>query len=465
MSQRNLPVVESKPEPGLPTNGHGGSPHEELNARVEHAQLLLKNRGLLLRFAIWGLLTAVIVALLIPAKYDSVTQLMPPDTDNTSSMMLAALVNKGGDALSGYAGNLSGYASNLLGIKTSTAIFVGVLRSRTVEDALVDKFDLRGVYWVRRWEDARKELEDRTFISEDRKSGIITIRVRDHRPDRAQAMAQAYVDQLNIAVATLSTSSARREREFLETRLKAVKQDLDQAAQDFSQFASHNTAINIPEQGKAMVEAAARLQGVLIAAEAQRQGLVQVYSANNARVRAAQANIDELRRQLNELGGAGTGAGGSTSETPLYPSIRQLPLLGVTYADLYRRTKIQEAVYETLTKQYELAKVQEAKEIPTVKVLDRPNYPERKASPRYAPLLGFGVFIALAIGCTWVVGKHKWQTTDPSSQQKAFLLDVASTIKIDTQMLWQQRRHLAKGLILGTSGRPRSSNGNNSTAE
>jgi capsule polysaccharide export protein KpsE/RkpR len=377
----------------------------------------------------WGFLLAGAVALMIPAKYDSVTQLMPPDSDTTSSAMLAALASKSGDAL-------SGYATSLLGVKSSGAVFIGILRSRTVEDALVNKFDLRRVYWVRRWEDARKELEERTYIEEDRKSGIINIRVRDHDPQRAQAMAQGYVDELNISVATLSTSSARREREFLETRLKAVKRDLDQAAQEFSQFASKNTAINIPEQGKAMVEAAARLQGELIAAEAQRQGLAQIYTTNNARLRAAQANIDELRRQLDKLGGAGTGVGESAGETPLYPSIRQLPLLGVTYADLYRRTRIQEAVYEALTKQYELAKVQEAKEIPTVKVLDPPNYPERKASPRRMLISTFGLLFSLAIGCGWTMGRAIWDGTEPEDSRKLLVQEISMAVRRHWAEIW-----------------------------
>lgn len=437
-AQRSLPVVEPQSERTLSASGQTG----ESGLALEQAQLLWDKRGLLAKFAILGLLVSVVVALLIPTKYDSVAQLMPPEDDSSGAMMMAALASKGGEVLGG--GALGGYASSLLGMRTSSAMFIGILRSRTVEDAIVDKFDLRRLYGVRRQEDARKVLEDRTFVSEDRKSGIISIRVRDHIPDRAKAMTQAYVDQLNIAVSTLSTSSARREREFLETRLKAVKQDLDQATQDFSQFASKNTAINIPEQGKAMVEAAARIQGELIAAEAQRQGLAQIYTANNARVRAIQGNIDELRRQLNQLGSGGTGAGASATEPPLYPSIRQLPLLGVAYADLYRRTKIQEAVYETLTKQYEVAKVQEAKEIPTVRVLDPPNYPESKASPHRTALVAFGLLVSLAIGCAWVVGKHKWQTIDPATPGKAFLHDIVTTAKIDIHTLWQQRRHLLR---------------------
>jgi capsule polysaccharide export protein KpsE/RkpR len=433
LAQRTLPEIEPDLETDSPQNGHGHLPRSEPPSMIQ-ARLLWNSRRLLFRFAAWGVLASAIICLLIPNKYDSVTQLMPPDSGNSSSMMLAALAGKGSDT----ADMLGGYAGTLLGTKSSGAEFIGILQSRTVEDALVSKFDLRRVYWVNRWDDARKELQERTFIAEDRKSGIINIRVRDRRPDRAKAMAQEYVDQLNQAVNTLSTSSARREREFLETRLKAVKQELDQAATDFSQFASKNTAINIPEQGKAMVEAAARLQGELIAAEAQREGLAQIYTPQNPRVRAVEGKIEELRRQLNKLTAAGTGAGQSTEETELYPSIRQLPLLGVTYADLFRRTKIEEAVYERLTGEYEMAKVQEAKEIPTVKVLDPPDYPERKVTPRRSLWVGAGFLVSFFIGCIWILGKYKWEATDPSIPEKAFVQEVATHLKVNAQSLWRQ---------------------------
>ncbi len=428
MVQRSL--IEPPSELELPSNGDGRFMQDGQTTALSRLQLLWVNRRLLFRFAVWGFMVFAVVAFLIPAEYDSVTQLMPPDSDTSGTAMLAAIAGKGADAL-------GGYASNLLGVKTSGALFIGVLHSHTVEDSVINKFDLRKVYWVSRMEDARKELEERTSISEDRKSGIITIRVRDRRKERAQAMAQAYVDQLNIAVATLSTSSARRERQFLESRLQAVKQDLDQAARDFSQFASKNSAIDITEQGKAMVEAAARLQGELIAAEAQRQGLEQIYTSNNSRVRSAQANIDELRRQLNKLGGSGTGSDMSSGESPLYPSIRQLPLLGVAYADLYRRIKIQEAVYETLTKQYELAKVQEAKEIPTVKVLDPANYPEKKAAPHRLSIALTGLILFLAAGCMWVLGSAIWQETDEQDPSKLFLHEVSAGARHD----WSALRH------------------------
>jgi uncharacterized protein involved in exopolysaccharide biosynthesis len=232
-------------------------------------------------------------------------------------------------------------------------------------------------------------------------------------------------------VADVSTSSARRERIFLEGRLQAVNQDLEAAEKEFSQFASKNTAIDIKEQGKAMVDAAATLQGQLIAARSELEGLKQIYTDQNVRVRAAQARMAELKSQLEKLGGKGESSSleGSARNDPLYPSIRKLPLLGVTYADLYRRTKIQEAVFETLTQEYELAKVQEAKEIPTVKVLDPPNLPEKKSFPPRTLLTLLGTTLALACGVTWVFGSALWEGTDPADPRKLLAQEVFNTVK------------------------------------
>jgi len=244
-------------------------------------------------------------------------------------------------------------------------------------------------------------------------------------------MGQAYVEELNRLVAELSTSSARRERIFLEGRLQAVNQDLEGAERDFSQFASKNTAIDVKEQGKAMVEAAALLQGQLIAAQSQYEGLREIYTDNNPRVRTVKARIDELQRQLEKLGGKGESAttvSGQPGDS-MYPSIRKLPLLGVTYADLYRRTKIQEAVLETLTKEYEMAKVQEVKEIPTVKVLDVANIPDKKSFPPRLLVIFLGTFLAFSFGMLFVLGSASWEAIDVQDPGKKFASEVWIDLK------------------------------------
>ena len=400
-----------------------------------HLRLLWQNRRFLARVAGAGLLLSVIVALLIPNRYKSVARLMPPDGQPGSGLAMAAA------ALSGQGSGLAGMAGDLLGLKSTSELFVGILGSRTVADKLIQKFNLQKLYGVRRMEDARRVLAACTDASVDRKSQIITITVTDNNPQRAAVMAQAYVEDLNRLVAEVSTSAARRERIFLEERLQAVNQDLETAEKEFSQFASKNTAIDIKEQGRAMVDAAATLQGEFIAARSELEGLKQIYTENNVRVRAAQARSAELESQLERIGGKGESASleEAVKNDPLYPSIRKLPLLGVTYADLYRKTKVQETVLETLTQEYELAKVQEAKEIPTVKVLDAPDVPDKKSYPPRTLIVLLGTALAITLGVTWVIGSALWEATDPADPRKLLAQEVFDTAKAAVPRPWRNR--------------------------
>jgi uncharacterized protein involved in exopolysaccharide biosynthesis len=397
---------------------------ESSEKSLAYLRLLWGRRRMLSRVAAYAVAASTVIAFLIPARYESTARLMPPDNQSSSGLAMAA------SAMSGAAGGLGGIAGDLLGMKSTSDVFVGILTSRTAQDKLIQQFDLKRLYRDRRMEDARKDLAEHTGISVDRKSQIITISVTDRSPQRAAAMGQAYVEELNRLVAELSTSSARRERIFLEGRLQAVNQDLEAAEKDFSQFASKNTAIDVKEQGKAMVEAAATLQGQLIAAQSQYEGLREIYTDNNTRVRTVKARIDELRHQLEKLGGKGESAT-TVSDQPgdsMYPSIRKLPLLGVAYADLYRRTKIQEAVLETLTKEYEMAKVQEVKEIPTVKVLDPAHIPDKKSFPPRLVLIFLGTALGLSLAVVWVFGSEMWHGTDASDPRKLFAQEVFSTV-------------------------------------
>jgi capsule polysaccharide export protein KpsE/RkpR len=395
---------------------------------LPYLRLFWEHRQFLLRTAAYALLASILIAFLIPARYQSLTRLMPPDSQSTSGLgMLALMAGRSGAAGSGAAG-FGGIAGDLLGVKSSGALFVGILGSETVQDRLIDEFHLMKVYHDWKIEDARKDLAERTEVSEDRKSGIISIGVTDHDPNRAAGMAKAYVGELDRLVAQVSTSSARRERIFLEGRLEKVKADLDLAAKNFSQFASKNSAIDIPAQGKAMVEAAAVLQGHMIAAQSELSGLEQIFTDSNVRVRAAQARVNELQKKLTEIGSAGT-QGGSPSENSLFPSIRKLPLLGVTYADLFRQTKIQETVYELLTQQYELAKVQEAKEIPTVKVLVPAIVPTKKTFPPRILIALLGTMLGITLAMMWILGKTQWDLVGESDPRRVFATEVFTTVQ------------------------------------
>jgi capsule polysaccharide export protein KpsE/RkpR len=404
--------------------------------RLARLRIAWTGRRTILRWTIVGMIVSLAVAFIIPKRFESTTRLMPPEQANTTSgmaMLAAAATGTTGASIgSGALGSgLGSIAGDLLGLKSSGALFVGILRSETVEDDLIKKFSLQKVYRDAHIEDARIDLEAHTDAVEDRRSGIITIQVTDKSPERAAGMAREYVDQLNQVVTILNTSSAHRERVFLEQRLGEVQKDLVAAEHSFSEFASKNTAMDIPEQGKATIEAAAMLEGQYIAAQTELESLRPIYADGNVRVRAAKARVEELARQLDKIGGrfdSPDHPDANTDQSVQYPSLKRLPVLGVAYADLYRNAKLQEVVFATLTQQYETAKVQEAKETPTVKILDSAQVPGKKSFPPRIQILFLGTFLGFACALLWVFGNDAWQSTGADDPRKILATEVFSTL-------------------------------------
>jgi capsule polysaccharide export protein KpsE/RkpR len=408
---------------------------------IERWRLLWEERRFLGKVTGIGIVLGLLLSILLPNHYASTVQLMPPESEGSAMGMMAAMMtgggtgggkSKGGGGGGGGGGGLGAIAGDLLGLKNVGAEYVGVLKSHTIQERLVDRFDLQKVYGDKYKEDACKDLSDNSGISEDRKSGIITIEITDKNRQRAAAISQGYVDELNRLMQEIDNSAARRQRIFLEGRLQAVKQQLDNASLAFSQFASKNTAIDIEEQGKAMVEAAATVQGQLIGMESDLKGLEQVYTDNNPRVQSSKSSIAELRAQLQKLGGGEPGK--SVQNGEFYPSIRQLPVLGVAYYDLYRNVKVQEAVYETLTAQYEMERVEEVKDTPSVKILDPANLPEKKSFPPRSLVTALFTLVTLAGGVCWVFLERQWQRTDSNDPRKVLALEVFQSV--NAKMPW-----------------------------
>jgi capsule polysaccharide export protein KpsE/RkpR len=158
----------------------------------------------------------------------------------------------------------------------------------------------------------------------------------------------------------------------------------------------------------------------------------QIYSDNNVRVRGLQARVDEIQKQMQQLGGtadAPSGKRNQKDDQSIFPSIRSLPGLGVNYADLYRTTKVEEAVFETLTQEYELAKVQEAKETPSVKLIDSPDVPEKYSFPRRSWVIWGASTLFLLSGAVWIFGTEHWEKIEATDPGKAFVIEIASALK------------------------------------
>jgi uncharacterized protein involved in exopolysaccharide biosynthesis len=357
-----------------------------------------------------GVLLAIGYSLLLPNQYESTAQLMPPDQQSLSGgSLLSALTGAGPVASMG----------GLISTTTPGAVFIGILNSRTAQDDIINRLDLLRIYHCKFHTDCRRMLAAQTAIKEDSGDGIISITIIDTDRNRARDLAEAYVEELDKLVNSSSTSSARREREFLEQRLKSIKTDLDANSRELSQFSSHNAILNPQSQGQSLIESVARLQGELVTAQTELSGMKAQYTDDNVRVREARARVDELQNQLRKVDSTGGDVDAANLKPGQeYPSLRELPILGVTYSDLSRQLMMQESIYETLTRQYEVAKVEEAKEIPPVKILDEPEVAERKSLPHRLIIVLLGTALSALGGITWVLASALRKNTKEQQPER-----------------------------------------------
>jgi len=409
-----------------------------------------QKRRLLTKVGGRALIVSTLAVFLISIRFESSIRVLPSDSIPRTGGVLSALAGISGSSSGSSSGLLD--LGEMLGTKNNGALYVALLHSRTVQENLVRRFDLLKVYHARYMEGARKALDQQTEIAEDRKSFVITLTVTNHDRNLAHDLAQGYVDELNKLLAHVTTSSAGQQRMFLEQRLVQVKKDLETAERNFSQYASKNATLDLPEQTRAMVESGAMLEGQVIAAQSELQGLEQMYTSNNVRVRTAQARVSELQRKLQQMGGAADGAASRSTgaqDQQLYPPIRQLPLLGVEWANLYREVKIEETVFQLLTTQYELARMEEARETPVLNVIDPANLPERKSYPPRLMLIIASTLVCITGGVLWILAQEHWQRIRYDDPAKLLVQNVHQSIvdyrsRVFGRLPWEALRGLRR---------------------
>jgi len=404
---------------------HSAAPNWVINATV-----LWDGRHTLVRAACVSLALSLAIAFLLPKQYESSARIMPPANSMGNAALIAALAGR-----SGGLGALGALAGGMMSGSGNTALFVDLLRSSTISGHLMDRFNLQTVYRKRYRVDTAKRLARRTRIVDDKRSGVITLTVTDNDPVRARDIAQAYLDELNLLVNGTNTSSAHQERLFIEKRLQNVRTDLAKAQEQLSEFSSTHSTIDIREQTRALVDSAARLQAQLIAEQSELNALRQTYGEANVRVRAVRARIANLQSEIAKIGGTSTAlapqvsaasptendAATAHAEEP-YPPLRQLPRLAVPYANLYREVRVQESLYELLTQQYEAARIQEAKDVPVVSVIDAPGIPEKKSFPPRLLLSLALTACAVTTVAVFLLVQRQWSCIADTDPRKALLV-------------------------------------------
>ncbi len=381
------------------------------------------------------MMLALAVAFILPKRYESSARIMPPPSSMGGSALLAAIAGGAGNSL----GSLGSLLTGIQGGVGNTSLFIDLLRSGSVSGDLIDRFDLQHVYRKRYRVDTAKYLGNRTKIVDDKKSGVITVTVTDSDPVRARDIAQGYLDELNKLVNRTNTSSAHQERLFIENRLFGVKQDLETAQERLSDFSSTHATVDIKEQAHSMVDAAAKVQGELIAEQSSLDALRQIYGDGNIRVRSAQARIASLQTEITKLGGSsaalpadesisGGEPGASGNNDELYPALRQLPRLAVPYANLYREVQVQETVYELLTRQYEMARIQEAKDVPVISVIDAPGIPEKKSFPPRTLIVLLAPIVAVIAAAFLLLLQFQWAQIPLHDSRKALVHEIGDSM-------------------------------------
>jgi capsule polysaccharide export protein KpsE/RkpR len=391
---------------------------------VENASLFWDHRRMFAAVAATVFVLSIPFTLILPKEYVSTARIMPPEQGGNSAAMLAALVGKSS------AGGLAGLAGSLLGTKNNGALFVALLHSGTVSSRLIDRFDLQHVYRRRYRDDTAKRLTHLTKITEDVKSGVITIVVTDETAERARDLAQGYLDELNNLVAKVSISSAHNEREFIEKRLNTVQAELQRAQLELSDFSSKNTTIDIREQTRATVEAGAKLEGQLIASETELDSLRQIYGNQNVRVRAAEARNATLQRELQRANGQ---SGKQLEDKDIdpahpYPALRQLPELGVRWANLYRNVRIHETVFDLLSEEYEAARIEEVKATPTVGIIDTPELPERKTGPPKKMIVLILTLFSCIVTAMYLLARRSWFAMSRHDPRRVLVSRIRSSL-------------------------------------
>src|SRR5712692_4543932 len=373
----------------------------------DHLIILAKRKWFIFKVAGSVFVLSVVISLLLPKTYTANAKIMPPQ-QNQSMGAMAALSSQLGPLAA-----LVGGGS--LGLRNPSDLYVAMLHSRTVADDLIDRFSLMDVYHKKLRVDARKKLEDRSLIIAA-KDGVISVSVDDRDPRRAAEMANAYAEELEKLTKILAVSEAAKRRLFFEREVKMASDDLGNAEVALKQTQEKTGLILLDSQSRAMIESLTSLRARVAAQEVLVQQMRTFATPENPELIREEKALEALRDQLNRL------EGGQGKRLFADVPIENVPSAGLEYVRKYRDVKYREALFELLAKQYEAAKIDEARDSLIVQQLDKAIVPERRSWPPRTALVLASTLLALIVAIVAV-----------------FFLEAMERGKEDTQFMAQFR--------------------------
>jgi len=405
------------PPPVQPSSGRNTRENDEISL-LDLLIALAKRKRLIFWVTASFAILAIIVSLLLPVRYTATVTLLPPQQNSSLSAQLASQLGAVGGMIA-----MAGGGSSLL--KNPNDMFVAMFRSQTVEDSMISRFGLMQEYHQKYLSDTRREFENYASVDGSGKDGLIHISVQDRDPKRAAELANGYVEQYRDLSQHLAITEAGQRRLFFEQQLKQANQNLADSEEALKATEQKTGVIQLDNQARALIESAAALRAQIVAKEVQIQAMQTYATGENAQLIEAQQELDSLRTQLAKLGGNADIAGGI-----IVPK-GQMTTAALEYVRKLRDVKYYETIFEILARQYELAKLDEAKEGALIQIVDPAIPPDKKSFPkRTLIVLGatgagaiFGILLAL------LRAAFDYMKRDPEADEKFLMLKRTLTAK------------------------------------
>jgi tyrosine-protein kinase Etk/Wzc len=361
--------------------------------------LLTSRKRLIAQFIGGGAALGLLISFCMPNVYTARTTLLPPQQQN--SIMSNVL---------GQLGPMSALAGRDP-MRNSSELMITILQSRTVSDAIVDRFDLGGVYRLKSRTDIRERLEANVTATSG-KDGVITLQVDDRDSQRAALIANQYVAELYAINQSLALTEASQRRRFYEAELVKAREELTTAEGELRRTQEGTGLIKLDEQAKAVIEAAGHVQAEIAAREVGLRAMRTFATDNNPDVLRTKQELEALRTQLYRLENSSPSGKGKV----LVPTSK-VPEAGMEYGRKLRELKYREAVYELLIKQYENARIDEAKSPALIQVIDKALVPEKKSSPKRTLMALISAIAGMMVGVSLAIFSE-WGERNPRSKLK-----------------------------------------------
>ena len=374
---------------------------------LELLLVLAREKKAIILFTLAATILATIIVFIIPKMYTATATILPPQQNQSMATALLGQV-AGGAALD----------LRDLGLKNPSDVFVAMLKSRTIEDSLINRFDLRKVYNVKRYQDARKTLEKRSEIDPE-KEGLISISVSDRDPKRAADVANAWVDELRDLNQSIALTEAGQRRVFFEQKLTKERDDLATSELALKQIEQKTGLIQPDAQTRALIGAVADVRAQIAAKEVQLQSLRTYATPNNPDVKRVQTELGELQAQYVRLARM-SGAGSDSAEGNVEVPTGKVTQATLEYLRVARDLKYHEALYDFLARQLEAARIDEAKNAVVVQVVDKAVEPERKSSPKRLLIVAITAVLSFLLACLVVLVREaiRRKKQDPVEAQR-----------------------------------------------